>query len=176
MEHIDDFINGLRMFLESVGFIKEGGLEEYREKREFNKTPEPEGEVDSEGQGEKPIYGVQIHDAEKAGLHRDIRFEWAGALKSFVAKQEIPVKSGEFIYVVAVEDHPRDYIEKMPAQFEIPEGYGKGRVTLETKGNVKVLEETPTHIKLEFVGGKYEGSYSLIRMGQEGKVWKLIRK
>ena len=55
-------------------------LEEYRKKRDFKKTPEPEGKVVKK-KARELFFCVQKHLASH--LHYDVRLEWNGVLLSW---------------------------------------------------------------------------------------------
>jgi hypothetical protein len=119
---------------------------------------------------EKRLLVIQEHDAKRAGLHWDVRFENGGdiseylekrypntpepmysttgkVLKSFVIpKHEFP-KKGVFRMVILVEDHPWDYKD---FSGEIPTGYGAGEVKLLFSDYVKVSEFSENKITFEF--------------------------
>ena len=81
-------------------------LEEYREKRIFIRTTEPEGELKTlEGN----IYVIQKHAATR--LHYDLRLEMDGVLKSWAVPKEPPIQSGVRRLAVQVEDHPIEYAD-----------------------------------------------------------------
>ncbi|MCK4243927.1 3'-phosphoesterase, partial [Candidatus Bathyarchaeota archaeon] len=104
-------------------------LEEYRSKRDFTKTSEPEAEI-KEARKDL-IYVIQKHQARN--LHWDLRLEREGVLKSWAVPKEPPAREGVKRLAVAVEDHPVDY-----ASFEgtIPKGeYGAGTVEIWDKGS-----------------------------------------
>lgn len=119
---------------------------------------------------EKRLLVIQEHNAKRAGLHWDVRFESGGdiqqylnkrdpftpepmnsrpgkVLKSFVIpKHEFPEK-GKFRMVILVEDHPWDYKD-----FDgvIPSGYGEGTVKLLFSDYIKVEEFNENRIKFEY--------------------------
>ena len=113
-------------------------LNEYNEKRNFEKTSEPEGKtINSE---ERLRFVVQHHLARRE--HYDLRLEWNGALLSWAVPKGPSYDTHDKRLAVQVEDHPLEY-----RNFEgnIPKGeYGGGVVMLwdegywEPKGSEKV--------------------------------------
>ncbi len=155
------------------------GLGKYHEKRDFERTPEPEGKVASSREGK--LYIIQKHAASR--LHYDLRLELDGVLKSWAVPKGPSLKPGEKRLAVHVEDHPIDY-----GSFEgiIPEGeYGGGTVMLWDRGIWAPLEDPQDgyakgNLKFRLYGEKIKGSFVLARMkgnaGEEGKNWLLIKK
>jgi len=143
-------------------------LRRYKEKRDFNGTPEPSPAVE-EGHGE-PIFVVQKHDA--SNLHYDLRIESGGVLKSWAVPKGPSMDPKVRRLAVPTEDHPMAY-----ADFEgvIPEGhYGAGTVIVwdrgthrNTKGDDASLEENleEGHATLWLEGAKLRGGFALIRTG-----------
>jgi bifunctional non-homologous end joining protein LigD len=146
-------------------------LEEYRKKRDFTATSEPEGS----GGKKKPvgkIFVVQEHHASH--LHYDLRLERDGVLVSFAVPKGIPEKAGEKHLAVHVEDHPLEY-----ADFEgtIPEGeYGAGQVKIWDRGLYEPLYWKDDKIEIVMKGERLAGRYVLVRFRRAGKdEWLLFR-
>lgn len=101
----------------------------YEEKRDFEKTPEPEMRVEAREEG--PLtFVIQKHDATR--LHYDLRLELDGVLKSWAVPKGPSYDPKEKRLAMEVEDHPLDY-----GGFEgvIPEGnYGAGEVIVWDRG------------------------------------------
>src|SRR6187549_3826097 len=138
-------------------------LEEYKRKRNFRSTPEPEGKVKKvKGQS----FVIQKHAATR--LHYDFRLEMEGVLRSWAVPKGPSLDPGEKRLAVHVEDHPLDY-----GGFEgvIPKGqYGGGTVLLWDRG-AWVPEGDPVaaykkgHLKFRLEGEKLHGGWNLVRMG-----------
>lgn len=152
-------------------------LEEYRRKRAFSRTPEPEPEV-LKGEGSR--FFIQRHSARR--LHYDLRLEMDGVLKSWALPHGPTLDPAIKRLAVHVEDHPLDY-----GNFEgtIPAGnYGAGQVTLWDRGTYELLgEKSPPEqwkagdLKIRLHGQKLAGDFALVRTNRAGgKDWLLIKK
>ena len=147
---------------------KELSLDEYLQKRNFQKTNEPKG---SKVAGERRIYVIQKHAASH--LHFDLRLEMDGVLKSWAVPKEPPVSSGVKRLAVQVEDHPIEY-----ASFEgvIPEGsYGAGMVEIWDKGTYQLMDLKENKLVVDIGGVKLNGIYVLIRL-RDRKNWLFFKK
>jgi DNA ligase D-like protein (predicted 3'-phosphoesterase) len=157
-------------------------LQEYREKRDFGRTPEPAG--DRSRSRRQPIFVIQKHAASH--LHYDFRLEVDGVLKSWAVPKGPSTDPREKRLAVPTEDHPLDY-----AGFEgiIPEGeYGGGTVLVwdtgpfrnitEKKGEFIPLGQAVTHghLKVWLEGQKLKGGYALTRFRTgKGESWLLVK-
>jgi DNA ligase D-like protein (predicted 3'-phosphoesterase) len=144
-------------------------LEQYRAKRDFAKTKEPQGGENSHEASR--IYVIQKHDASH--LHYDLRLEMDGTLKSWAVPKTPPTEPGVKRLAVQVEDHPLEY-----ASFEgtIPEGeYGAGTVEIWDKGTYTLLERGDDKLAVDLHGEKLQGAYYLIRF-KERKNWLFFKK
>lgn len=146
-------------------------LQKYRRKRDFSKTPEPEGKL---GEGrEQRIYVVQEHHATH--LHWDLRLEMNGVLRSWAVPKKPPEVVGVRRLAVEVEDHPLGY-----AFFEgtIPEGeYGAGLVKIWDRGTYDAVKVTENKILVNIHGERLKGNYCLLRtrFGGKAKNWLFFK-
>lgn len=136
-------------------------LNDYKAKRRFARTPEPDG-MNAPGStaGQDLIYVVQKHRA--ARLHWDLRLQEGGVLKSWAVPKEPPAEAGVRRLAVQVEDHPLDY-----ASFEgtIPAGeYGAGTVEIWDRGTYRILEQTPVKLWIDVSGRRLSGPYVLLKL------------
>ncbi len=148
------------------------GLAEYRRKRDFEKTPEPEGgPAPSEGSS----FVIQQHAARR--MHWDFRLEHDGVLWSWAVPKGPSRDPKERRLAVRTEDHPVEY-----ASFEgtIPKGeYGGGTVLLWDRGRWKPLGDpekmlSKGHLRFELEGRKLHGRFNLVRT-RGGDDWLLIK-
>jgi bifunctional non-homologous end joining protein LigD len=143
-------------------------LEEYKRKRNFAKTPEPEGKVAAR-KGRELFFCVQKHLASH--LHYDFRLEHDGVLLSWAVPKGPSLNPKDKRLAMKVEDHPFDY-----GEFEgvIPEGYGAGIVMLWDRGTWTPESPDVTaalkkgDLKFTLNGYKLKGSWVLVRTGGRG--------
>ena len=156
------------------------GLKTYRKKRDFKRTPEPEGRVHAAGK--RRLYVIQKHAATR--LHYDLRLEEGGVLKSWAVPKGPSLDPKEKRLAVQVEDHPLEY-----GGFEgvIPKGqYGGGRVQLWDRGHWVPEGDAAAglrkgKLKFHLEGEKLRGTWNLVRMhGQTDEMgktnWLLIKE
>ncbi|HKF68892.1 MAG TPA: DNA polymerase ligase N-terminal domain-containing protein, partial [Vicinamibacterales bacterium] len=138
-------------------------LEEYRKKRDFKKTPEPEGKVPKK-KSKELFFCVQKHLASQ--LHYDLRLEHDGVLLSWAVPKGPSLNPTDKRLAMHVEDHPIDY-----GDFEgvIPEGYGAGIVMLWDRGTwTPETDDVEAalkkgDLKFQLNGYKLKGSWVLVR-------------
>lgn len=156
-------------------------LKTYREKRDFSKTEEPEGNAEPLRVSNRGgIFVIHKHDATR--LHYDLRLEHGGVLWSWAVTRGPSLDPSEKRLAVQVEDHPLDY-----AGFEgtIPEDeYGGGAVIVWDEGSwtpkgdpAAGMEKGRISFTLE--GRKLRGGWHLVRMKPRPKEqapnWLLVK-
>src|ERR1700751_4542477 len=150
-------------------------LKEYRKKRDFKKTPEPEGKADKKKSTEL-FFCLQKHLGSH--LHYDLRLELNGGLRSWAVPKGPSMNPKDKRLAMHVEDHPIEY-----NKFEgvIPEGnYGAGKVIIWDRGTYELhreedswpatLQEGYKKGDLKFIlhGQKLHGSFALIKVSHMG--------
>lgn len=160
-------------------------LTKYKQKRSFNKTPEPTGGKATNG---ALHFVVQKHDASR--LHYDFRLEMDGVLKSWAVPKGPSTDPSVKRLAMMVEDHPYDYKD-----FEgiIPKGqYGGGTVIVWDEGTYESMNED-VHTKKEMNkdllkqlhkgkivfnlnGKKLKGEFALVKSSYQGEnSWLLMK-
>src|SRR5258706_16037433 len=111
-------------------------LEEYRRKRDFEKTPEPPPKpVAKTKTAQLPRFYIQRHAATR--LHCDFRLEIGGVLVSWAVPKGPSLVPLSKVLAMHVEDHP---IEYGPFEGNIPKGeYGGGSVMQWDHGTWELL-------------------------------------
>ncbi len=155
----------------------------YRNKRDFDNTPEPTpGENGGKG-GRR--YVIHKHDA--SSLHYDFRLEFDGVLKSWAVPKGPSTDPRNKRLAIRTEDHPLEY-----ADFEgvIPEDeYGGGPVMVWDAGTYRNLRAHKGKDSLDMPGSlrgglievwlegeKLKGGYALKRIeAGEKSQWLLIK-
>ena len=157
------------------------GLDRYREKRDFDATPEP-GVTAGRSKGRSFV--IQKHDARS--LHYDFRLEVEGVLKSWAVPKGPSTDPSDKRLAMMTEDHPLEY-----GGFEgvIPAGnYGAGPVIVWDRGTYSNLTrkkggEVPIaeaieqgHASVWLEGEKIRGGYALTRVARGRKErWILVK-
>lgn len=156
-----------------------GKLEEYNQKRDFEKTAEPKGKT--EKSDPRLRFVVQHHSARRD--HFDLRLEWAGVMLSWAVPKGPSYNPRDKRLAVETEDHPLEYRD-----FEgtIPEGgYGGGVVMIWDEGSWEPQGDTDTgikdgNLKIILYGKRLKGKWALIRMAgkpsESKKNWLLIKE
>ncbi|MCI4442777.1 MAG: 3'-phosphoesterase [Lentimicrobium sp.] len=160
-------------------------LSKYHQKRDFDSTTEPKGEIKKSKN--ELIFVVQKHAASH--LHYDFRLEMDGVLKSWAIPKGPSMNPEEKRLAIMVEDHPYDYKD-----FEgtIPEGnYGAGSVIVWDSGTYALANEQDEgkiankfksdlkegHLSFILKGKKLKGEFALVRLKIKQKnAWLLIKK
>lgn len=162
------------------------GLKEYKAKRRFKETPEPEGKE----YNRKGALKFVIHKHDASRLHYDFRLEIDGVLKSWAVPKGPSMNPKDKRLAMMVEDHPIEY-----GKFEgiIPENnYGAGTVMVWDEGTFHAAkaekrEESEKELKrgikegnLKFFlrGKRLKGEFALIKVksSTKGNEWLLIKK
>lgn len=150
-------------------------LEDYRSKRDFQRTPEPDGSTVSRQRRRNLRFVVQRHQARR--LHYDFRLELDGVLKSWAVPKGPTLDPGIKRLAVQVEDHPLAY-----GDFEgeiAPGNYGAGQVQIWDAGTWIPQDDAHAglasgHLRFHLDGSHLRGDWILIRTGSS-RQW-LLRK
>jgi bifunctional non-homologous end joining protein LigD len=153
-------------------------LDEYRKKRDFAKTGEPEPAA---LKSEQSAYVIQKHNARR--IHFDFRLEHDGVLKSWAVPKGLSDDPRDKRLAIRTEDHPVAYAE---FSGEIPKGeYGAGTVEIWDKGKfvnitikdgkVQPLDEAleKGHFVIYLKGDKLNGTYAFTRLDND---WIIVKK
>lgn len=162
-------------------------LKKYAEKRNFEKTSEPES-FEGGSSGGPLRFCIQKHAARR--LHYDLRLEVDGALVSWAVPKGPSYDPADKHIAIHVEDHPMSY-----ATFEgqIPKGeYGGGEVIVWDEGIYTPDEEglfwhdrteaqrqmregiKAGKLGITFIGHKMRGSFTLVKTKRDDD-WLLIK-
>jgi bifunctional non-homologous end joining protein LigD len=143
-------------------------LEEYRRKRDRDRTaePMPEGPLP---RGDNDTFVIQQHHARR--LHWDLRLERDGVLVSWAVPRGIPRDPARNHLAVHTEDHPLEYAD---FHGDIPEGeYGAGRMTIFDRGTYATEKWRDDEVIVVLKGNRVTGKYVLFQTG--GKDWMIHR-
>lgn len=146
------------------------GLTDYRRKRDFATTPEPEGGAARPRRHRgRPRFVVHEHHARS--LHWDLRLERDGVLASWAIPKGIPPDPRRNHLAVRTEDHPLEYLT---FRGEIPAGeYGAGTMMVWDRGTYEAEKWESGEVILTFDGERLHGRHALFRTG--GDQWMIHR-
>ncbi|MEO9256048.1 MAG: non-homologous end-joining DNA ligase [Tepidiformaceae bacterium] len=143
-------------------------LHTYRKKRDFERTPEPDG-VERSTPLTAPRFVVQEHHA--TALHWDFRLEKHGVLVSWAVPKGIPVDPATNHLAIHTEDHPLSYIDFAGS---IPEDeYGGGKVVLWDTGTYDEEKFRDNEVIVRLHGSRLDGKYALFQT--KGNQWMIHR-
>jgi len=159
---------------------KTDSLDEYRTKRDFAFTPEPQGEP-APSRGRRFV--IQQHRARR--LHYDLRLELDGVLVSWAVPKGPSLDPDARQLAVRTEDHPIEY-----AAFEgvIPKDqYGAGPVLLWDRGTWQPINDpheglAKGDLKFRLHGQRLAGTWAIVRIkgrrpgDRDDRNWLLIKK
>ncbi len=156
-------------------------LDEYWRKRDFERTPEPQGALAPTQIPSLRRFVVQRHRASR--LHYDVRLEIGGVLVSWAVPRGPSMRPLEKRRAARTEDHPLEYLD-----FEgiIPAGeYGGGDAIVWDHGAWQPeLADDPAacvaagELKFLLHGTRLAGRFVIVRTGKtkDGEDWLLIHK
>jgi len=154
------------------------GIDDYRRKRDFAKTPEPEPGAYVARDGD-PSFVIHRHDARR--LHWDLRLEMDGVLKSWAVPRGFSWNPEDKRLAVRTEDHPMEYLTWSG---EIPQGeYGAGTLAVWDSGTYRILngdgEDGVRSGKLEIylMGRRTRGEWHMVMTKPQGdeEPWLLFK-
>ena len=153
-------------------------IDDYRKKRDFERTPEPEPQPARTEPDRAPVYVVHRHDATR--LHYDLRLEMEGVLRSWAVPKGFSYAPEDKHLAIQTEDHPMEY-----EHFEgvIPKGqYGAGTMTIWDRGHYEVVKAdsgpraiASGELKIVLRGRKLRGEWHLVKTKQAENTWLLFK-
>lgn len=145
----------------------------YDDKRRFDETPEPpaeatSGDVDPGTARAGEFFVIHQHHATR--LHFDLRLEMLNGptpvLVSWAVPKNLPLRKGERVLAIHVEDHPFEYGTFSGA---IPKGnYGAGEVRIFDTGTYELLEQKEGKLTFRLRGQRrLQGVWHMVRTGEK---------
>lgn len=142
-------------------------LDKYRQKRDFEATPEPAGGPDDGEPGGRFV--IQEHHARS--MHWDLRLEHDGVLLSWAVPRGIPIDPKRNNLAVHTEDHPLEYLE---FEGDIPRGeYGGGSMRIWDRGRYEAHKMNDDEVIVTLHGDRARGRYALFQT--DGDNWMIHR-
>ena len=152
----------------------------YRDRRDFDRTPEPPVASDAAASATGRSFVVHRHEARR--LHYDLRLEMHGVLRSWAVPRGFSYDPEVRRLAVRTEDHPLAY-----TGFEgvIPEGeYGGGTMIIWDRGRYEITEGGEDQgaagvgagkLVIRLAGRKLRGAWDVVRTRRGEEVWLLFK-
>ncbi|MGE3171278.1 MAG: non-homologous end-joining DNA ligase [Planctomycetota bacterium] len=155
-----------------------GSLDDYRDKRDFTRTPEPGAERAPAPAERAPVFVVHRHEARN--LHYDLRLESLGVLCSWAVPKGFSYAPADKRLAVRTEDHPLAY-EHFHGR--IPKGeYGAGTMTIWDHGTYEIVKAADLaaavrdgEVKVRLRGRRLRGEWHLVKTNQGKNTWLLFK-
>lgn len=129
-------------------------LKTYKQKRDFEKTPEPAGQILPGGNN-----NFVVHRHHASHLHYDLRLESEGVLKSWAVPKGLPPRPGIRRLAVQTEDHPIEYLR---FDGKIPKGqYGAGEMWIYALGKYQITKEKKDGFYFRLNSREMTGEYRM---------------
>lgn len=132
------------------------GIPSKEKKRPIPKVKEPK---------DWPFVG-QVHRAERAGKHLDLRLSDGETAFSWAVRKGLPDKPGKRHIAVRQPDHDPKY---MGFSGRIKSKYGRGKVEIGRKGLARVLSASPDKVTFAALDKKNPEKFTMVRAGRYGK-------
>jgi len=157
-------------------------IEDYDQKRAFEKTPEPKATKPKakpkSKRANKPVFVVHRHEARN--LHYDLRLEAEGVLKCFAIPKGFVYDPEKKHLAVRTEDHPLRYTE---FKGMIPKGeYGGGTMLIYDEGAYEICKADSLpeaiekgEVKVFLRGRKLRGEWHLVRTNAKKDQWLMFK-
>ena len=154
-----------------------GSTDDYRDKRDFHRSPEPPPGPGRTGDG---TLSFVVHRHAARRLHYDLRLEMEGMLCSWAVPKGFSYDPAEKRLAVRTEDHPIEYLDFHGL---IPPGeYGAGSMTIWDRGEYSVVKADDAaaavaagELKVVFHGRKLRGEWHLVATKQGPDTWLLFK-
>lgn len=118
-------------------------------------------------------FSEQIHDAQRAKRHSDLRLSDGRTAFSWALRKGLPAKPGEKHLAIRQPDHSPSYITFSGT---IKTKYGRGRVRLNRYGDVRILSSSKNKIRFATFDTQNPQEYTMIRTPKMGKDRWLVLK
>lgn len=112
----------------------------------------------------------QKHDADRAGLHYDLRLSDGSTAYSWAIRKGLPA-IGERRLAIRQPDHDHSYIS---FQGQLGKGYGSGRVYLNRLGMMSLLKSSPSSVRWAALDKKNPQEFLMVHTPAYGKdAWQV---
>jgi len=111
-------------------------------------------------------FSEQIHDADRAGRHSDLRLSDGRTAFSWALRKGLPSEPGEKRLAIRQPDHAPSYL---PFSGRIESRYGHGTVDVNRIGPVRVLSASPSKVRIVALDRKNPQEITMVKTPGQGK-------